>query len=149
MNVAIFNRLYWIRRFSKQRNIKGYLVSDYTDFGASLHIHPTGSDTMQALPEGQRKVKRLEGHGMEGIIPADEKLNQKGDLLYYYGDWYECVSSQLFDHTVLNHRNYQFVLVPTDAAGSIDLKPPVGDPVLTVQTPPVQDDLEGEGSEEP
>ena len=88
------------------------------------------TDQMQALPEGQRKVKRLEAHGVAGLVVADEKLNRKGDLLYYHGDWYECVSSQVWDHTILSHLNYQFVLVPNDAAGSIDLEPPVGEPAL-------------------
>ena len=130
MNITLFNRLYWIRRFGKQRNVKGYLVSDHKDFGASLHIHVSGTDQMQPNPEGQRKMKRLEGHGMEDLVAADEKTNRKGDLLWYRGDWYECVSSMLYDHTILCHYNYQFVLVPHDASGSIDLEPPVGDPVL-------------------
>ena len=39
----------------------------------------------------------------------------------------------LYDHTILCHYNYQFVLVPHDASGSIDLEPPVGDPVLPDQ----------------
>lgn len=54
-------------------------------------------------------------------------------MLWYCGDWYECVSSMLYDHTILNHYNYQFVLTPHDASGSIDLEPPVGDPVLPDQ----------------
>ena len=126
MNISLFNKLYWIRRFGEQKNIKGYLVSEHHDFGASLNVHPLSTDQMQALPEGQRKVKRLEA----GLVVADEKLNRKGDLLYYHGDWYECVSSQVWDHTILSHLNYQFVLVPNDAAGSIDLEPPVGEPAL-------------------
>lgn len=136
MNIRIFNRLYWIRRFSEQKNVKGYLVSDHEDFGASLNVHPLSTDQMQALPEGQRTVKRLEGHSETELIVADEKLNRKGDLLYYYGDWYECVSSQVWDHTILSHYNYQFVLVPNDASGTIDLAPPIGDPVLPEKSPP-------------
>ena len=144
MNVGIFNKLYWVRRFGPQKNVKGYLVSSHEDFVASLNVHPLSNDTMQALPEGQRKVKRLEGHGVVELRVADEKLSQKGDLLYYYGDWYECVSSQLWDHTILSHINYQFVLVPSDSAGSIDLEPPIGAPEL----PQAQPDLPGTPSEE-
>ena len=59
MNISLFNKLYWIRRFGEQKNIKGYLVSEHHDFGASLNVHPLSTDQMQALPEGQRKVKRL------------------------------------------------------------------------------------------
>lgn len=136
MNIRIFSELYWIRRFGDQKNIKGYLASPYTDFCASLNVHPLSTDQVQALPEGERKVKRLEAQGEVKLVAADEKLNRKGDLLYYHGDWYECVSSQVWDHTVLSHFNYQFVLVPTDAAGSIDLEPPAGDPVFPEQELP-------------
>lgn len=139
MNITLFNKLYWIRRFGEQKNIKGYLVSEHQDFGASLNVHPLSTDQMQALPEGQRKLKRLEAHGVAGLVVADEELNRKGDLLYYHGDWYECVSSQVWDHTILSHLNYQFVLVPSDASGSIDLEPPVGDPVLTEQSTDEED----------
>lgn len=134
MNISLFNKLYWIRRFSEQKNIKGYLVSDHQDFGASLNVSPLSTDQMQALPEGQRKVKRLEAHGTAVLVVADEKTNQKGDLLYYHGDWYECVSSQVWDHTILSHLNYQFVLVPNDASSSIDLEPPEGEPALPDDT---------------
>lgn len=147
MNVGIFNKLYWVRRFGPQKNVKGYLVSSHEDFVARLNVHPLSNDTMQALPEGQRKVKRLEGHGVAELRVADEKLSQKGDLLFYNGDWYECVSSQLWDHTILSHINYQFVLVPSDASGSVDLEPPVGEPGIS-QTKPgnLEDsDVESEG----
>lgn len=130
MNITLFNRPYTIRRFGEQKNIKGHLVSEHTDFTASLHVHPLGIDQMMALPEGQRKLKRLEGHGEVVLTAADEKMNRKGDLLYYHGDWYECVVSQLYDHTLLTHLNYQFVLVPKDAAGTVDLEPPEGETAL-------------------
>ena len=67
MNITIFNKLYWIRRFGEQKNVKGYLVSTHSDFGASLNVHPLSTDQMQALPEGQRKVKRLE-ENVVGLI---------------------------------------------------------------------------------
>lgn len=131
MNVTLFNKPYWVRRFGEQKNVKGYLVSQHKDFGVSMNVHPTSTDQMQALPEGQRKVKRLEGHSSAVLVVADEKLNRKGDLLFYHGDWYECVSAQMWDHTVLSHINYQFVLVPTDVSSSIDLEPPIGEPVIS------------------
>ena len=51
MNISLFNKLYWIRRFGEQKNIKGYLVSEHHDFGASLNVHPLSTDQMQALPK--------------------------------------------------------------------------------------------------
>lgn len=116
MNITLFNKKYWVRRFKEPQNIRGYITADHEDFVASLHIHPMGSDAMLALPEGERKMKHLEGHGTDVLIPASEATGVKGDLLYYMGDWYECTAAQPWDHTVLSHLNYQFCLVPTDGA---------------------------------
>ena len=116
MNITLFNKKYWVRRFKEPQNIRGYITADHEDFVASLHVHPMGSDAMLALPEGERKMKHLEGHGTDVLIPASEATGVKGDLLYYLGDWYECTAAQPWDHTVLSHLNYQFCLVPTDGA---------------------------------
>ena len=134
MNITLFNKLYWVRRFSEQKLVKGYLVSTHEDFAASLHIHPGSTDQIYPLPEGQRRVRRLQGHGTAELVTADESCNQKGDLLYYKGRWYECINSQEYDHTILCHYNYDFVLVPTDAAGTIDLTAPDGEPTLSTDT---------------
>lgn len=129
MNVFIFNKNYWVRRFGEQREVRGILTNGKSDFVASLNVHPLGTDQQLALPEGERKVKRLEGHGTSELVVADQNTGRKGDLLYYHGEWYECVNAQMWDHTVLCHTNYQFVLVPRDAAHSIDIKdPPQEDP---------------------
>ena len=40
MNISLFNKLYWIRRFGEQKNIKGYLVSEHHDFGAASTYTP-------------------------------------------------------------------------------------------------------------
>lgn len=125
----MFNKNYWIRRFDEQREVKGYLTSGSRDFAASLHIHPLGTDSIQALPEGLRHLKRLEGHGEIELFTANEEANRKGDLLYYHGDWYECINCQLWHTTLLSHYNYQFVIVPVDSGGTIDLHAPNGEPV--------------------
>ena len=70
MNITLFNKKYWVRRFKEPQNIRGYITADHEDFVASLHIHPMGSDAMLALPEGERKMKHLEGHGTDVLIPA-------------------------------------------------------------------------------
>ena len=128
MNIRLFNKKYWIRRFGVQKEVRGYLMSGFEDFVADLNVHPMGADAIQALPEGLRHIKRLEAHGEADLIVANEEHGVKGDLLYYHGDWYECVSSQPWDHTILSHLNYQFVMVSTDTASTPDLRPPNGDP---------------------
>lgn len=124
MNIRIFNKPYCIRRFGEQRLVKGYLSSGFTDYTVSLNVHPLGTDAVQALPEGQRHLKRLEAHGEVKLCVANEEHNTKGDLLYYHGDWYECINCQLWDHTLLAHYNYQFVLVSTDTGGVTDIDEP-------------------------
>ena len=128
MNIRIFNKMYWVRRFGEQRVVKGYVTAGHKDFAASLHIHPLGQDKIQALPEGERMVRRIEGHGEIELVVADQDHNVKGDLLYYHGDWYECISCQNWHTTMLNHFNYQFVIVPKDAAAVDIQNPPTGDP---------------------
>lgn len=128
MNITLFNKKYWVRRFGEQRNVKGYLSTRHSDFVASLNVHPLGQDAIQALPEGERKIKRLEAHGTDVLHPASQDSGVKGDMLYYHGEWYECISAVMWDHPLLDHYNYQFVVVPKDAAGTIDLEAPAGDP---------------------
>lgn len=129
MNITLFNKKYWVRRFGEQKEVRGYFTAGYSDFVASLNVHPMGADQMQALPEGERKLKRLEAHGSDVLIVANQDTGVKGDLLLYDGDWYECISAQKWDHTILSHLNYQFVIVPNDAARSVDTaNPPTADP---------------------
>ena len=126
MNINLFNKKYWLRHFGEQKNVRGYLTSGREDRVVSLNVHPLSSDQQQTLPEGERKVKHLEAHGTAELVVANQTTGIKGDLLYYHGEWYECVSAQLWDHTLLSHWNYQFTLVPTDSAGTIDTKDPPG-----------------------
>lgn len=129
MHIKLFAKKYWLRRFGEQREVKGYLTASYVDYVVSVNVHPMGSDALQALPEGERSVKRLEGHGDREFVVADRSANTKGDLLLYNGEWYECVACQRWDHTILSHFNYQFVLVPKDGGGEYDVKnAPSADP---------------------
>ena len=134
MNITMFNKKYWVRRLGTQTIISGYIATtQHEDFVVDMNVHPAGSDQQQATPEGERRIKRLDGHGTCNLRVANHDTGVKGDLLYYGGEWYECVNAQTWDHTVLNHTNYSFVLVPTDAAGSTDvLSPPSGDPAAFV-----------------
>lgn len=129
MNISLFNRKYWVRRFGEQRNIRGHITTGHRDFIASLNVHPSGRDVQENAPEGERRVKRLEAHGTDLLVTADQETQTKGDLLWYRGEWYECIGAQEWDHTVLSHLNYEFVLVPHDTGRSIDLEnPPDRDP---------------------
>lgn len=129
MNISLFNRKYWLRRFGEQREVKGYLTAGYKDCVISIHAHPMGTDALQALPEGERSVKRIEGHGSYKLIAADPNEGKKGDLLLYDGNWYECLVSMSYKQTILSHYNYQFVQVPKDGSRRDDIaNMPTGDP---------------------
>lgn len=124
MNITLFNKKYLVRRFGEPREVRGYMTNPYQDFLVSMHVHPLGTDAVQALPEGERNIRRLEAHSSEKLMASDQDAGIKGDLLYYHGDWYECISAVDWDHTLLSHLNYQFVIVPKDAAGTIDTEKP-------------------------
>lgn len=129
MNIRIFNKKYWLRHFQPQVEYKGYLSASYSDRVVSLNVHPVGAETIAALPEGERKTRRLEAHGEEPLTAGNQETGVRGDLLFYFGDWYECVSSVYWDHTILTHYNYEFVIVPKEEAKSGDLdNPPLSDP---------------------
>lgn len=127
MNITIFNKKYWVRRFGTPQIIDGYTYATHSDFVASLNVHP-GSDNIQTQEAGERDVMRLEAHGADVLRSANHDSGVKGDLLFYHGRWYECVSATEWDHTILSHWNYSFMAVPLDAAGTPDLAPPDGDP---------------------
>lgn len=129
MNITIFNRNYWIRRFGVQREVRGYMTNGHEDFVASLHVHVARPSQGQPQDEGIRKLRRLQAHGMVELFPADQATGTKGDLLLYRGTWYECTSEAYYDHTILGHINYDFVEVPVDSAYTIDtIDPPSVDP---------------------
>ena len=130
MNITLFNRRHWIRRFGEQINVSGYLTTPHEDMVVNIHVHPAGNDTLQGLPEGERGIQRLEAHNCDTeLFAANQDTGRKGDLLYYHGEWYECVPAVLWDHTVLSHWNYQFTVVPKDVSGSVDYEPPKGEPL--------------------
>lgn len=124
MNITLFNKKYWLRRFSPQQELYGYLTSEYNDIVVEMNVHPLSSDQVQALPEGERTVKHLSAESSVPIYAQNPLNDTKADLLLYNGEWYECTSSQYFDHTILSHWNSQFVLVPFDSSKTGDLENP-------------------------
>ena len=141
MNIRIFNRTYKRRRFGEQKVVKGYFTGGYTDDEISIHLH-YGTDSVQANAEGARRVVKLEGHGEVKLRTADQKEGTKGDLVFFDDRWFECVSCTKYDHTILSHYNYSFVLVPDDAAGTTDTETP--EDYYTVEPEPDQNDRDND-----
>ena len=117
MGFGIFKRSFVIRRFGEERLIDGYGVAPFSDMVAHLNVQPLSKDEIQALPEGEQRVKRMKAFGDLVFTTADQSTGRRGDWLFYQGKmdpeghWYECVSSLGWDHTMLSHCRSEFVIV--------------------------------------
>lgn len=125
MGLGIFRRDFVVRRFGESGFVDGYGVAAFTDTMTSLNVQPLSKDELRALPEGQRRTKRMKAFGDLVFTPSDEPTGRRGDWLYYRGSmdpeghWYECVSSLGWDHTMLSHCRSDFVQVSESAAKSL------------------------------
>lgn len=122
MLFGFFKHQYVARRLKPDTNCGGYSApGGHEDFLVTLNVQPLSSDELQALPEGERTVKRIKSIGETKFKPADEETGTEGDRLYYDGKWYECKSCQTWDHTLLAHTEAEFVEM---APGSEGIGPP-------------------------
>jgi hypothetical protein len=112
MAISIFRHPYTIRRRGKQQIVNGYAAYRNTEFTVRLNIQPFSANELQALPEGERTIKRVKAYGADALISADEQNQAPGDLLYYGGAWYECTSCVHWLHTPLAHYESEFVILP-------------------------------------
>lgn len=126
MNIRLFNRKYTIRRFSEQKNVRGYFISPFEDFTVSMDVSPSGTDSMKSQPEGQNVVSYLDGWGETELRTSDIRAGTRGDMLWYDDDWYECVSCRKWNHTLLSHFNYHFAMVPRSEPRTGCLEAPAG-----------------------
>ena len=111
MGITIFRRTFTIRRFGEDELIDGYAHTTYEDTETQLNVQPLSADELLALPEGERRTKRLKAYGDLVFTTADQSTGRRGDWLLYDGHWYECVSSLYWDHTLLTHCKSEFVEV--------------------------------------
>lgn len=117
MLFSFFKKDYIVRRFGEETVEKGVSGSTHEDSVVALEdVQPLSSDELQALPEGERTVRRIKSIGSTKFTTADEESGTPGDWLYYNGRWYECKSCQLWDHTILAHYESEFVVVPSSPA---------------------------------
>ena len=112
MIVDIFRKKYTVRRHSKQQIVRGHAVYDYEELQTLLNVQPLNPDEIQALPEGERSVKRVKAFGDYPLTAADQFSGRPGDWLFYKCSWYECKSCVERDHTPIGHFRSEFVIVP-------------------------------------
>lgn len=110
--MKFFRKNYVIRRYSAQEIVRGHAVYDYIEMQTLLNVQPINQDEIQALPEGERSVKRLKAFGDYPLTAADQYSGIPGDWLFYKGCWYECKSCVERDHTPIGHFRSEFVIVP-------------------------------------
>lgn len=121
----IFKRNYVLRTYSRQTTKKGYaVIASYKDRMVRLNVQPTVAVDLKNLSEGDRAGKSIKSYGDFPVQTADVKKGYRADRLYYAGEWYECVSSSLYEHTPLYHWKSLYVKVSevddTDGEPSID-----------------------------
>ena len=112
MNIGLFKRPHAVRRYGQQSISGGHASAPYSDSVELMNVQPLSSDDLQALPEGDRAVKRVKSFGKARLSAADDSAGTPGDRLFYDGKWYECVSSVGWLHTPLSHWRSEFVLLP-------------------------------------
>lgn len=104
----MFKKKYTLRRYGPE-TAEGV---PYTDMVVLLNVQPVSSADLQALPEGERSVKRIKTFGPDEARTANQTAGTPGDRLWYKGRWYECESADVWDHTPLAHCESQWVAVP-------------------------------------
>lgn len=72
MNITLFNKKYWVRRFKEPQNIRGYITADHEDFVASLHIEKIVNalealgDEVESLRDDEQEKFDNAPEGLEG-----------------------------------------------------------------------------------
>ena len=112
MYIGLFKRQYTVRLYEAQTIKDGYSSAPYADKVMRLNVQPLSPDDLMALPEGDRTVKRVKSIGPDKFNSADEFTGTPGAHLYYQGQWYECKSCVMWDHTILSHYRSEFVILP-------------------------------------
>lgn len=78
-----------------------------------------------ALPEGIRGMKRITAIGSVEIHTADDRNDILSDRLFYKGSWYECESSEGWDHTPVGQTNATFVICAKSENEELEKEPDV------------------------
>ena len=110
--LGLFKKPYTVRVYTAQTIVKGYASAPYADAVMRLNVQPLTPDEIMALPEGERTVKRVKSYGPDKLTSADEFKGVPGARLFYNGQWYSCLSSVMWDHTMLSHYRSDFVILP-------------------------------------
>ena len=134
MPLGIFRKPYVVRRREPQKVINGYATSAFSDIYVRLNVQPKVPNKFEGREEGDLTVNRLRAWGADKLTSADELTGTPGDLLFYKGRWYECISCVEWHNTLLAHYQSDFVIMPVDS----QLDPPstAPEPKYMIPMPP-------------
>ena len=119
----IWKKDYVMRRYTRQKNRKGYTTRGYTDTTVQLNVQTITETQTSVTADGKRSVKRIKSYGSFPLRVEDVKNGIQADRLFFAGDWFECESCVFWEHTPLSHYRAQFVRVSEAIDGS-DIVPP-------------------------
>ena len=114
MPLDIFRKSYVVRKREPQKVINGHAASAFSDINVRLNVQPKTPNKLESNEEGDLTVKRLNAWGNDELASADELTGTPGDLLFYKGRWYECVSCVERHNTPLGHFQSEFAAMPSD-----------------------------------
>lgn len=75
--LKIFRRSFTIRHFGDEEIVDGYGYASYEDKQVILNVQPLSADELQALPEGERRTKRLKAYGDYQFTTADQSTGSE------------------------------------------------------------------------
>lgn len=107
----MFYRPYRIRRFGATKFVRGHSTSSMEEYMFPMDVQ-TSDNTSSTDESGTRTVQHLKSFSKEKMIPADQKKNIQGDLLYFQDKWFRCDSCKLSDNTMLRHYTSTWTEVP-------------------------------------
>ena len=114
MPLGIFRKSYVLRRREPQKVVNGHAASFFSDMNVRLNVQPKTPNKLESNEEGDLTVKRLRTWGDDELTSADELTGTPGDLLFYKGRWYECISCVEWHNTLLGHFHSEFTALPSD-----------------------------------
>lgn len=87
MGLTIFRREFVVRRFGEEEIIEGYGTASYKDTVEVLNVQPLSADELQALPEGERKTKRMKAFSDFVFNTADQSTGRRGTGFFIAATW--------------------------------------------------------------
>ena len=108
---SLWKKTYTLRRYAGQEIFDGYPIATYSTMRVSLDVQPD-MNASSTDKDGKRKVQRLTSYGNDPIYTDNVELGTRADRLFFDGDWFECDSVMMYEHTPISHYTATWVRIP-------------------------------------